>query len=426
MLRNIAQLLTGLLDQERKTLDKYDVKHGPTIGQMYEGLTADVLNRAIPQELGLQIVSGVIFDDSGLMTGQIDCMVVKGVGESIPYTNSFKWHIKDVIAVFEVKKTLYSDDLSDAFHHVRGVLDSYGRYIQSCPLSGEISISAARKAFAETTKKIAPSYSELKNLSFADEMIFHTLVIEQLSPVRIILGYHGFQSEYSFREAMFGFLQKNMNQRGFGVGSFPQLIISEKFSLIKANGQPYSAPMRNEYWDFYTSSPENPLIFVLELIWTRLQRDFKVGGLWGDDLQMERMHIFLSCRAMRKDGILGWEYRYTPISKEILLKESVLKEWSPAFLDQPQFVVINKLCRGTMEEIDDPELISYVEANGWGIENFTNSLLETGLVAMDGKRLILITEMCQCAILPTGQYVAGDNNFGRLSRWIEKQSGEKE
>jgi len=252
-------------------------------------------------------------------------------------------------------------------------------------------------------------------------MIFHTLVMEQLSPIRIILGHHGFQSEHSFREAMIGFIEKNLNQQGFGVGSFPQLIISEKFSLIKVNGQPYSAPMKNNYWDFYVSSQENPIIFVLELIWTKLQREYQLSGLWGEDLQQECMHVFLSGRAIKKEGKMGWEYQYTPIDKEVLEEEVIPEDWSPVFLDQPQFLVVNRLCSGKVENIDDQELITYIESKGLNIQDFTDSLLATGLVALNGRALELTSEMCQCVILPTGQYVAAENNTGRLSRWTEKQ-----
>lgn len=418
MIRNVAQLLTALLNQERKKLDEYELKHTPTIGKMYEGLTADVLNRAIPQELGLQITSGVIFDDSGKMTGEIDCMVVRGDGQNIPYTNNFKWHVKDVIAVFEVKKTLYKNDLADAFHHVRDVLDSYGRYIEGGLASGKVDISPVRQTFAQMTRKVAPAYSELCQLTPAEQMIFHTLVVELLSPIRIILGYHGFQSEHSFREAMIGFLKDNLNQRGFGVGSFPQLIISEKFSLIKTNGQPYSFPMRSEHWDFYLSSPENPLIFILELMWTRLTLNLPLDNLWGEDLEQERMHLFLSGRVVEKDGLLSWAYQYAPLSREVLKKKITPQEWSPVCLDKPQFVIMNRLCNGATETIDNPQLTKYITSEGISMENFVNSLLKTGLVALDGNRFCLITEMCQCAILPTGQFVAGENNTGRLSKWI--------
>ena len=68
-------------------------------------------------------------------------------------------------------------------------------------------------------------------------MLYHTLVMEHLSPIRIVLGYHGYQSEAALRKCMIDFLSDdNLGGKGFGVASFPQLIISDKFSLIKLNG----------------------------------------------------------------------------------------------------------------------------------------------------------------------------------------------
>ena len=106
MIRKVSDILNGFIDEEKRKLGLFELNHAPTIGRMYEGLTNEVLNKAIPPKLNLRIESGVIFDDTGTMTGQIDCMLVKGDGIQIPYTDLYKWHIKDVIAVFEVKKTL--------------------------------------------------------------------------------------------------------------------------------------------------------------------------------------------------------------------------------------------------------------------------------------------------------------------------------
>jgi len=420
MLRTVADLLNQLLSEEKKRLDEYDLCHPPTIGKMYEGLTAEVLNRAIPTELGLQIVEGVIFDDSGQMTGQMDCMLVKGQGESIPYTSGYKWNIKDVIAVVEVKKTLYSNALADGFLHLREVRENYARCIQGGLVLNSIDSSAVRKTFAQLTKKVAPAFSQLDTLPFSEEMIFHTLVMEELSPILIILGYNGFKSEHAFRKGMMRFLKANTGQPGFGVGSFPQLIISENYSLIKANGQPYSIPMIDDYWDFYVSSAENPLIFVLELIWTRLQREYELCGLWGEDLGEEDMHRFLSGRAIRKDQTMGWEYEYRRVDRAVLEEKVVTEGWSPAFLKMPQFDVINRLCNGEVVDSEDPSMVRFVESEGFEMREFTDSLLKTGLVALNGSSLELLTDLCRCCILPTGQYIAGEDNTGRLSRWVEK------
>jgi hypothetical protein len=87
MIKTVSDILDGFIEEEKKKLDQFDLKHGPTIGAMYEGLTADVLNKAIPLHLDLRIESGVIYDDTNTMTGQIDCMLVRGQGIEIPYTS---------------------------------------------------------------------------------------------------------------------------------------------------------------------------------------------------------------------------------------------------------------------------------------------------------------------------------------------------
>ncbi|ODB85970.1 hypothetical protein A3195_09865 [Candidatus Thiodiazotropha endoloripes] len=421
MLRTVAEILQEFANEERQKLDNFELKHGPTIGKMYEGLTSEILGRAIPEEIGLRIVSGVIYDDTGVMTGEIDCMLVEGKGVQVPYTSSFKWHIKDVICVFEVKKTLYSKDLADSFAHVRDVLSSYSRYIESGNAKGKVDLGSARKAFSMITKTIAPIHEDVGTLPLMEEMVYHTLVMEQLSPIRIVLGYHGFKSEYSFREAMFEYLEENLNKQGFGVGSFPQLIISENHSLVKGNGQPYCPPLRNGSWDFFLSSPENPAVFILELVWTRLQLKYSLGGLWGEDLLEEGFHVFLSGKIVQKEGRTSWDYQYKPIEKEILEEEYKPGQWKPVFLDQNQFVIINRLCSEGSEDVANTDFVKWLGDQNINVDSFVDSLLNTGLVAKDKNHLKLTTEECQCVILPTGEYVAAENNTGRLTRWISSR-----
>ena len=44
MIKNIAQLLKGIMDEESKKLDIFKLKHAPTIGKMYEGLIKNEKN----------------------------------------------------------------------------------------------------------------------------------------------------------------------------------------------------------------------------------------------------------------------------------------------------------------------------------------------------------------------------------------------
>ncbi len=207
MIKNVANLLKALIDQETKKLDQFDIKHGPTIGNMYEGLTADILNKAIPPKINLKLMSGFIHDGQGNMTGEIDCMLVEGDGEKVPYTEKYKWHIKDVIAVFEIKKHLYSKELKDSFIHLRGVLDTYGRYVDTGNGSKTFDVSSSLRAFAKITGIVAPDRKDIEKLPFELQIIYHTLITEQISPIRIVLGYHGFKSENNLRDALIDFLR---------------------------------------------------------------------------------------------------------------------------------------------------------------------------------------------------------------------------
>jgi hypothetical protein len=54
MITTLAALLEAMRTTEAKVLRKHDIKHGPTIGNMYEGLTRKILSRAIPDELGVR------------------------------------------------------------------------------------------------------------------------------------------------------------------------------------------------------------------------------------------------------------------------------------------------------------------------------------------------------------------------------------
>ena len=413
------------MQEERSKLDEYSLKHGPTIGKMYEGLTSDILGRAIPESLGLQLQHGIIHDGKGAMSGEIDCMLVKGNGEEIPYTDSYKWNVKDVIAVIEVKKTLYSADLRDAFEHLRGIADNYGSYIQSGDGSETFNISPAKKAFSEATGLIPPEHSKVDTLGIEMEMLYHTFVMEHLSPIRIVLGYHGFKKESSLREALVSFIEENQMTHGFGVRSFPQLIVCGNYSLIKMNGYPYSAPMDSDFWDFYTSSTANPVLLILELIWTRLSYQINVGNLWGEDLNIENFAQFLSAKIKTAGDLTGWEYKYTPISEALLKERNAEDDWVPTIVSSTQFVIFNRLCNEEEESIDDKSLREYVEKEGENFDRFIKSLKKTSLIALKDNKLQLTTYECQCVILPDGRFVVADNNTGRLTRWVKKQIEQK-
>ncbi|MBU1637665.1 hypothetical protein KKC97_08385, partial [bacterium] len=259
-IRNAADLLLGILECEKESLSRQNIKHPPTIGSMYEGLTKDLLQRIVPETLGLTVSSGFIRDKSGNRSRQLDCVIAVGEGEQVPYTDQHDFEFEKVICVVEVKKHLRSKELADSFTNLHSV------YEQFEPRKTKVNL--VRDAFRGICKKPFPEHEDVEKLPFHEEMIYHALMIDMINPVRIALGYDGFSSEYAFREAFYRFLEKNKGNQGFGPTSMPELIISGKYSLVKLNGMPIALELEDDYWHLYGSSCENPLNFLLEFIFT--------------------------------------------------------------------------------------------------------------------------------------------------------------
>jgi hypothetical protein len=98
-------------------------------------------------------------------------MLVKGTGISVPFTRLFKWHIKDVIAVLEVKKNLFSSELADAHGDLRKVLEAYGSYVQEEATTRTVEtdervvhIGSALHAFGQMTGLVPPKHADASSL----------------------------------------------------------------------------------------------------------------------------------------------------------------------------------------------------------------------------------------------------------------------
>src|SRR5687767_11023058 len=143
MIKTLGEMLEQLRQAEAKRLDAVDIKHAPTIGAMYEGLTHDILDRAIPPGLDLRVVSGFAVDGKGGTTGQLDCMLVRGEGTPVPFVSGmYQWHIQDVLAVLEVKKELFGSELGDAYDQLKSVTAISSSWLKSASGPAKFSLAA--------------------------------------------------------------------------------------------------------------------------------------------------------------------------------------------------------------------------------------------------------------------------------------------
>ena len=419
MIESYADILRAFQNEEAAKLDVYKLGHAPTIGAMYEGLSAEVIGKAIPDGLNLKVVSGFVVDSMGELSGQIDCMLVRGDGEQVPQTDLFKWPVWDVLAVFEVKKNLYGTELSDSFIHLRDVSDSYSKWLHGGNHDNQrIDIGAALRAFSRITGVHAPEYKKHYELPQHLQLIYYTVVLEMMSPVRIVLGYGGYKTEQSLRAGMLKFLDDVSAGPGYGIPSFPDLITCNSSSIVKITGQPYQYPMQDDFWYFCVSTPTNPLWIMLELLWAKIENSCGVRMPYGDDLMEEVFRPFIAAKPVFDGDSGGWFYRTDEFEDDARELESETVPWIPTKVTSEQFVVLNQLCDGQEVEVDDPELIDFLSSKGIEIDQFVKGLQRTGHVAIHGNKLLLTTQEMACVILPDGSFAVGENNSGRMNSYV--------
>lgn len=429
MITTLADLLGELARAEAEKLGKSDIKHPTLIGGMYEGLTRELLVRSVPDGLDLQVVGGLVVDGRGGTSGQIDCMLVRGTGTPVPYSPGiYQWHVKDVLAVFEVKKNLFAGDLSDAYLHLRDVLATYSGWIQNATGETTLNLRPTFRSYAQTMGEVAPPGDQWRNMPMDKHLILHTMMADQLAPLRIIFGYEGYSTERGLRKGFLTYLGENLNALGFGPPSLPNLVVAKGVSLVKLSGHPYHAQRKpTGRWPIMASSHLNPLLLILELLWTRLSYDHPMAPLFGEDLDVEALAPLLDAEpAQSTVSPSGWGWRY--YSHDLTTKQLAAgpnrEAWSPVELDAAQFVIMNQLCREDIDA-DDPDFRSFVTGEGLDAEAFIHGLIATTLVARKGRILTLTTEECACVLLPDGRRIAGENNTGRLTRWTNRYMEER-
>lgn len=430
MIRTVADILGELAHAEAKKLAANDITHPAVIGGMYEGLTRDILSRSVPESLVLHVVSGFAVDGNGGSSGQIDCMLVRGEGVAIPYTRgAYQWHVKDVIAVFEVKKNLFGADLSDAFVHLRGVLERYSAWIQNPSQRATLDVRPSLRAFAQTTGEVAPPIDQWRTMAPNRHLLLHTMIGDQIAPLRIIFGYGGYSTERGLRTGFLKYLGANQNKIGFGPPSLPNLIVAGGSSLIKLSGHPYHAPLLpNGRWPLVASAHLNPVLFILELIWTRISYSHHVAQSFGEDLEIEGLSPLLDAIPTQRPGdpaSWGWTFYTHGLTKAQLAKAPAREPWRPTELDLIQYAVVQRLCKHDVD-IYDADFLQFLAAERRDVDEFVSSLIATTLVARNGSKLQLTTIQCDCVILPDGRRIAAENNTGRLTRWLEHYSKKRE
>lgn len=398
-----------------------NIEHGPTIGSMYEGLTKEILEKSMFTNLDLRVVSGKITNSKGHFSRQIDCMLAIGEGDRIPYTNEFVYDFSKVIAVIEVKKNLFNSELESAYENLLSV--NKISYVND---KHKISTDQFSQTFENVTKRPFPLPNEVENLNEKDEYIYQALLMESFFPARIIFGYEGYTSEYSLRKGFIDFFKKKIekNPKGGGFNSLPSLIICNTNSLVKTNGLPYFlADKKNDEWIVYASYGTDPLLLFLEIIWTRISliKNIDIRPLLDNINTEEALNPLLTGICTKN----GWDYQIFEINKKILKTLPKTTNWEPVVISSLEYSIISILCKERFIFTRDERLLKNVDYTGEDLGEALKHLNEERLISIKSGKIKLLTKNIQCAFLPDGRSIAGENKNGRFTEWVNEYLKEK-
>ncbi|MNW32566.1 hypothetical protein D3C74_95110 [compost metagenome] len=406
MISTVLELLNEIKKNGVEDILKYlNYNHNPTIGSMYEGLTKELLSKAIFDEFDLKVCSGKVTNSKGDLSKQIDCMLVIGEGRKLPFIEEYVYDFHQVVAVIEVKKNLYSSELNSAYQNLLSV-------IELTEIENDMKIDMLEMSYRNIYGQLLPEADKIKSLPFENQLLYNALMIECFLPLRIVFGYDSFASELSLRKAFLNYMIENKGQKSFGVVSLPSLIIAGNYSLVKTNGIPYSLPTNTKEWISYASYGGDPLSLLLELIWTRLYYIFEELdlGVFGYNDKIEALNPFLLAVGTTK----GWEYtelKFTDFQRKIA------EVWEPVEVTLTEYAIVHLLCKGREFRVDSKYLIDYCLEQGTTIENVIENLNRYRITCIENGLIELLTKECLCGI-KQGKYYVGENVNGQMTRWL--------
>lgn len=405
--------------------DDRDINHRPTIGNIFEGLTSTLLDKAIFKGLDLRIVEkSFIYNDSGTISPEMDCLLVVGEGKQINFTNQYKYHVKDVIAVIQVKKKLYANDIDDSYQNLKSVIDIYE------PRESEKYVGRSlRDAYRAIASKELPDSERRKRLADKEELLYHYLVMEAIHPLRIVIGYYGYKDEFGLREGFVNKLEeitKDGPVKGYSPGSFPNLIICGNNTIVKNNGMPIGAPFMDTdfYWPILLTSNEKAMYYLLELIWTRLSYKYEISSqIFGDDFHYDYLHPFISCKERKIDEEnWGWEYSYHGLDRKKLSQPVEKEEWRPVELTKAQYSVLYRMSgAGAIDLYHDKQLHDFLKSENEELSAFIDKLVATRLVYVDEGKMDFLVDELLLTFSPEGKVYGGENKNGQMTNYFMKR-----
>ena len=303
MVRDIAKLLEEFFKYEKERVESFDMPHMPTLGEAYEEITIQGLNKKyiLPDMCDLKVVKGFIRIGKKQLPQQIDCMLVHGDGVQYGLTDKYIYDVSNVLAIFEVKKNLTKEQMVDALAHLSEIKAEFYEYLDDKINRNDVGINLSLFSLhlSYLIGYRIEAIDELARLNKAQQYIARTLLVEMLMPFTIVHSYEGYSRVGDLRNAIqetFYMIDDHNSQRGVRVLDFPTLITNNQIGILKAIGMPYWADLYEEnvgkWWSYLASYNANSAIIFLELLWAKISLHLNISFDFEDDLISENILPF--------------------------------------------------------------------------------------------------------------------------------------
>lgn len=309
MVRDVAKLLEEFLKYEQEKVESFNMPHMPTLGEAYEEITIQGLNKkyVLPDVYDLRVVKGFIKVGEIQLSQQIDCMLVYGEGIKYGLTDKYIYDVSNVLVIFEVKKNLTKESLVEALIHLSEIKSQFYGYIDDLINRNNIGIDLALFSL-HLSYLIGYRIEKIEEIAYLDptqKNIASTLLVEMLMPLTIVHSYEGYKRVGDLRNAIedtFNLIDDHNSQRGVRVLDFPTLITNNKLGVLKALGMPYWAQLDEEnvgkWWSYLASYNSNSAIILLELLWAKISLHLNISFDFEDDLLSENLLPFFIVRTL--------------------------------------------------------------------------------------------------------------------------------
>lgn len=232
------------IEEENLSLDfikQFKIQHpvSVSVGDEHEGVAKKLFDRALPGELACESKTFVKFKND-CISHQVD-LIVTSNNKKIKFPNSDSYIVEsqDVVAAFEIKKTLTKNNLIKDIKKLSQLKENMIIELSDNELLNNYSMTYADELF----KKTVVSGLEINGRKYSSgirtplmDNLYGQFSVQAYMPFTACFGFGSNMSKESFIEA---FIE---SVAGLKPSSWPDIVTCNNMSIVKLDGRPYNSP----------------------------------------------------------------------------------------------------------------------------------------------------------------------------------------